>query len=67
MPIYEYVCLKCNNKFSLLQSLSPAEKNSECPRCASREVKKIVSSFCCSSGSSGPPSLPSSGFGGGGG
>jgi putative FmdB family regulatory protein len=67
MPIYEYVCLKCNSKFALLQSLRPAEKNTECPKCSSKQVKKIVSSFCCSSGSgdSHPVSAPA--FGGGGG
>ncbi|NOZ69920.1 MAG: zinc ribbon domain-containing protein [Deferribacteres bacterium] len=67
MPIYEYVCLKCNNKFALLQSLYPAENNAECPKCASREVKKVISafSFGAGSGSSASP-MPATGFSGGG-
>jgi putative FmdB family regulatory protein len=69
MPIYEYMCLKCNEKFSLLQSLYPAEKKTECPKCSSTEVKKILSSFSCGSGHGigNSPSVPAPDFGGGGG
>lgn len=68
MPIYEYICLKCNAQFSLLQSLHPAEKNTECPRCESKDVKKVLSSFSCGSGSKdgASPSMPAPNFGGGG-
>ena len=67
MPIYEYICLKCNEKFSLLQSLYPVEKNTECPRCSSKEVKKVISSFSCAAGAGGSSSMPAPSFGGGGG
>ncbi|MBI5056592.1 MAG: zinc ribbon domain-containing protein [Nitrospirae bacterium] len=69
MPIYEYICLKCNNRFAMLQSLHPEEKHTECPNCSSKEVKKAMSSFSCSTGpgSGFSPSTPSHGFGGGGG
>ncbi|MCK5505222.1 MAG: zinc ribbon domain-containing protein [Thermodesulfovibrionia bacterium] len=68
MPVYEYKCLKCNKIFSLLQSLSPVDNNTECPRCSSKEVKKIFSSFSCRSGSeTKSSSLPAPNFGGGGG
>jgi len=67
MPIYEYICSKCNNRFSLLQSLYPAENNTECPKCLSKEVKKAVSSFSCSSGTGSSSSASAPGFGGGGG
>ncbi|MBI5739704.1 MAG: zinc ribbon domain-containing protein [Nitrospirae bacterium] len=66
MPIYEYVCLKCGNKFSLLQSMSHAESDTECPKCSSREVKKTISSFSCASGCGDSSSTSSPGFGGGG-
>lgn len=68
MPIYEYICDKCNEKFSILQSINKNEKDTECPKCTSRKVNKIMSSFCCSAGSGagfGSP-MPSSGLGGGG-
>ena len=68
MPIYEYICLKCNEKFTLLQSMYPADNNTECPKCSSREVKKVISSFSCATGSkeSVSSSVPAPGFGGGG-
>lgn len=69
MPIYEYICLKCNEKFSILQSLYPSDNRTECPKCASGDVKKMMSAFSCASGSesvhSSPAHAPS--FGGGGG
>lgn len=49
MPIYEYICNACGEKFSLLQSYSAAGDGAVCPKCASKETRKIISSFCCSS------------------
>jgi len=68
MPIYEFICLACNEKFSLLQAINASDHDTHCPKCMSKEVKKILSSFCCSSGSGGgiASSIPSKGFSGGG-
>lgn len=68
MPIYEYICTKCSTVFSALQKVGASEKDTCCPDCGSGDVKKKVSSFCCSPGS-GPSSSSSSypHFGGGGG
>jgi len=67
MPIYEYVCMKCNERFSLIQSMNSAKDETKCPKCGVTEVKKLVSSFCCSTGfGSGASSIPSGGFTGGG-
>lgn len=68
MPVYEYICLKCNEKFSLLRSINASGYETNCPECASNEVKKVISAFCCSSGSGGDvtSSMPSRGFSGGG-
>lgn len=52
MPIYEYVCKKCNKRFSLLQSIHATESDTQCPSCASKDVKKVVSTFSCYSDSS---------------
>jgi putative FmdB family regulatory protein len=65
MPIYEYKCQKCNEQFSLLQSLYPEDTSTECPKCGSKEVKKALSAFSCASGNDATSSAPS--FGGGGG
>ncbi len=67
MPIYEYICKSCGERFSLLQKVSATEKDTGCPKCSSSEVKKLMSSFCCSSSDGGfSPSGHSHGFGGGG-
>ncbi|MFN3396471.1 MAG: FmdB family zinc ribbon protein [Thermodesulfovibrionales bacterium] len=47
MPIYEYTCNKCNKSFSLLQKVGSSEKDTVCPNCGSKEVKKKISSFSC--------------------
>ena len=68
MPVYEYICKACSEKFSLLQRVSSGENETQCTKCSSREVRKVMSSFCCSSGSGSglSSSVPSHGFGGGG-
>lgn len=49
MPIYEYICDDCTEKFSLLQSISAASNGTACPKCSSKKTRKVVSAFCCSS------------------
>ena len=67
MPIYEYVCQECGDRFSLLQGINATEKDTQCPKCSSGRVKKVISTFCCSAGSGGTSApIPSGGFSGGG-
>lgn len=69
MPIYEYICLKCSNDFSVLQSMSSSEKDTTCSKCGSNNVKKKVSVFSANvAGDSlaSPSSCPAGGGGGGG-
>lgn len=42
MPIYEYVCEKCENQFDALV-LSSREPDPPCPKCKSSKVKKMMS------------------------
>ncbi len=42
MPIYEYQCEECENKFEMLQKIT-AEPLKECPECGG-PVHKLVSS-----------------------
>ncbi|MGC8747053.1 MAG: FmdB family zinc ribbon protein, partial [Candidatus Saccharicenans sp.] len=44
MPIYEYICLKCQHRFERLVSANSEEKII-CPHCQSDQVKKLISSF----------------------
>ncbi len=69
MPIYEYDCKKCNETFSVFQSINADENDTRCPKCNAKDVKKKISAFsCCSIGAGGGSSSPfgsSGGFGGG--
>lgn len=45
MPIFSYKCQKCNNEFELLVGVTAEKADSECPKCKSKSIKKITSSF----------------------
>ena len=45
MPIYEYLCPKCNRVYSFLAKSLSESKTPVCPKCGSRELKKMVSRF----------------------
>jgi len=60
MPIYEYRCLECGEKFEkLLLSISSIPQV-ECPRCGGRKVEKLFSLFGTKSQSSEPSCSPAS-------
>ncbi len=44
MPIFEYKCRDCGNKFDLLISNSD-KKNVRCPECSSTKVEQQLSLF----------------------
>lgn len=46
MPIYEYICSKCSEMFSVLK-LSTSDEKTRCPACGSEDVVKRMSSFSC--------------------
>jgi putative FmdB family regulatory protein len=43
MPVYEYYCLSCEEKFKVLLGMS--EKDPDCKNCKSEEVVRVVSSI----------------------
>jgi putative FmdB family regulatory protein len=49
MPLFEFICKKCNEKF---ETLVFDKENAECPKCKSAEVARQLSSFATSSSSS---------------
>lgn len=51
MPLYEYECSKCCNRFESLVT-SGREKDVVCNECGSPEVKKMISCFGIGGGSS---------------
>ena len=53
MPIYEYRCRACQERFEILQRLGDGAEGLECPRCGDRRLAKQYSTFA-SGGSGGP-------------
>lgn len=45
MPIYEYVCAKCDHCFEYLV-FSTEDPAPECPQCHDKKVKKLMSAGC---------------------
>ena len=52
MPLYEYKCLKCGEKFELLRRINDDDSTVKCPKCGSNEVKREVTGFASIGGSS---------------
>jgi len=45
MPIYEYQCIKCGDKFEVRQSIGEDGARLNCPKCAAENPKRLFSSF----------------------
>ena len=53
MPIFEYTCSNCGNKFEKLILSARRERQLQCPECSSRDVQKAISLFGTTSNGSG--------------
>ena len=58
MPIYEYECTKCSEKFELRRGLADSDSDIKCPKCGVKNPKRVFSLFSTASSSS--EGLPSS-------
>ena len=45
MPIYEYECQKCGEKFEDFSWPDEDKKLLKCPKCGDDKVKRVISSF----------------------
>jgi putative FmdB family regulatory protein len=45
MPIYEYECPKCGQKFELRCNIAESEKEAKCPRCGEEHARRAISVF----------------------
>jgi putative FmdB family regulatory protein len=45
MPIYEFACKDCGNRFEVLRLSSNGFKGVECPKCHGKKVAKEMSTF----------------------
>jgi putative FmdB family regulatory protein len=62
MPIYEYLCDECNERFEKI--VINKQQEISCPKCASKRATIQLSVFATAGGGS---TSPSGGFSGGGG
>jgi putative FmdB family regulatory protein len=54
MPVYEYECQKCGERFEQFKANTKDDNEVKCPRCGAEKPKKIMSGF--SQGSACSPS-----------
>jgi putative FmdB family regulatory protein len=59
MPLFEYECRECGERF---EALVVESRQAECPKCKSRNLQKLISTFSAGAGS-GPSPAPRSGGG----
>ncbi len=45
MPIYEYRCQDCDDKFEVMRSMSQADSPIECEHCHGNHTKRMLSTF----------------------
>lgn len=64
MPIYEFACAECGNRFEALVFSADKVKDLTCAKCGSASIEKQMSTFAPSVGSSGS-AVPSCEFTGG--
>ncbi len=55
MPLREFACRDCNARF---EDIVSGEETSECPRCGSRRLNRLLSTFAVAGGQ-GPSREPS--------
>jgi putative FmdB family regulatory protein len=58
MPIYEYECAACGEKFELRRGINDSDCEIKCPKCGVANPRRVFSVF--STGSSGGACAPSS-------
>ena len=64
MPIYEYICPECKNKFELMRPISRCSEPAACPVCG-HQSKRALSGFAYRSSNEFGATAPIAGGGGG--
>lgn len=52
MPMYEFRCRDCGERFEELRSVNEPDAGVECPQCGGGRVERLLSSFATSGGAS---------------
>ena len=43
MPLFEFACAACDRQFTFLSGVIAANDEPQCPRCGSRDLRKLIS------------------------
>lgn len=49
MPIYEYECLKCGQRFELRRRMADSDSDIKCPKCDAEKPQRVISAFMTAS------------------
>jgi len=61
MPVYEYECSKCGEKFELRRNIADKDSDISCPKCGAKAPKRVLSLFSTTSFSGSCTTSPYSG------
>jgi putative FmdB family regulatory protein len=47
MPLYEYICCECKDRFTLRMTIREYDNNESilCPKCKSKDLRRFYSAF----------------------
>jgi len=45
MPIYEYECTSCGERFELRRSIADSDSEIKCPKCGAKHPRRVFSVF----------------------
>jgi len=48
MPIYEYECNKCDDRFELHREITDSDSEIRCPKCGTENPRRVFSMFVTS-------------------
>jgi len=51
MPIYEYECKSCGEKFELRRGMADTDAEIRCPKCGAKHPRRVFSAFAKGSSS----------------
>lgn len=51
MPIYEYECKDCGERFELHRKTTDSDSEIRCPKCGKKQPRRILSTFASTSSS----------------
>jgi len=63
MPLYEYRCPACHERFEVLQRVGDGAESVRCPECGARDVARQLSTFAAGHAGGGASSFADAGGG----